>query len=103
MPAEQYLSTRSAILHRIIALLKNPGFWIVFLLLVLISIPHYRDAMQHPVLFNQIMLEVGMNRHAFERILYLVPIIFAGFFFGFKGTGNINIYFHIASYKLRKN
>ncbi len=31
------------------------------------------------------MTEFGFTRHAFERILYLAPIVWAGFLFGWKG------------------
>jgi len=32
------------------------------------------------------MADLGLDRHAFERIAYLLPIIWAGFLFGLKGT-----------------
>ena len=32
------------------------------------------------------MANLGLTRHAFERILYLAPIVWAGFLFGWKGA-----------------
>jgi PAS domain S-box-containing protein len=67
-------------------LLTKPGFWIILALIVFIALPHYREALQHPDFLNQLMAGLGLNRHAFERILFLVPIIIAGFVLGWKGT-----------------
>ncbi len=67
-------------------LLKRPGLWLIVALFILLTIPHYREAFQHPALLNQIMLQLNINRHAFERILFLIPIIVSGFILGWKGT-----------------
>ncbi len=75
-----------ATLHRALKLVGNPGFWFIIVLLALIAIPHYADAIGHPTFLNNLMSEVGLTRHTFERILFLAPIVWAGFMFGFKGA-----------------
>jgi PAS domain S-box-containing protein len=71
--------------RRIVAVLRRPSFWLIVLVLALISIPHYA-ATQHPFFINQLMADLGLTRHAFERILYLAPIVWAGFLFGWRGA-----------------
>jgi len=60
-------------------------FWIVVFLMALISVAYYDQSLHTPFITG-LMDELGLDRHAFERILYLVPIIVAGFLFGHKGA-----------------
>jgi PAS domain S-box-containing protein len=73
--------------QELIALLRKPGFWLILALLLLITILHYSDALGHPLFVNELTAKLGLTRHAFERILYLAPIVWAGFIFGLKGAG----------------
>ncbi len=66
--------------------IRKPGFWLILALLVLITLPHYEAAFEHPTLLTQMMSNLGLTRHAFERILYLAPIVWAGFLFGLRGA-----------------
>jgi len=67
-------------------LIRKPGFWLILALLVLITLPHYGEAFEHPAFLIHMMTNLGLDRHAFERILYLAPIVWAGFLFGWKGS-----------------
>jgi PAS domain S-box-containing protein len=71
---------------KVLNILKRPGFWTIVVLLAVITIIHYREAIILPGFFNDIMLQTGLDRHAFERVFYLLPIVLAGFFFGWRGT-----------------
>jgi PAS domain S-box-containing protein len=73
--------------QKLIALLRKPGFWLIIALLLLITLPHYSEALGHPMFLNELITKLGLTRHAFERILYLAPIVWAGFMFGLKGAG----------------
>lgn len=64
---------------------KRPGFWFILILLVLITFLHYENAFQRPPFLSQFFSGLGLTRHAFERILYLAPIIWGGFLFGWAG------------------
>jgi len=66
--------------------IRKPGFWLILALLVLITILHYGQALGFPVFLAQTMSNLGLDRHAFERILYLAPIVWAGFLFGWRGA-----------------
>lgn len=61
--------------------LRRPGFWFLIALLVLITVPYYGESLKHPGFLINMMTNLGLQRHAFERILYLAPIIWAGFMF----------------------
>jgi len=65
---------------------RNREFWLIFAILVLITVFHYQETLKHPAFLSQWMTNLGLTRHAFERILYLAPIVWAGFLFGWKGA-----------------
>ncbi|HJX12981.1 MAG TPA: PAS domain S-box protein [Dehalococcoidales bacterium] len=67
-------------------ILRNPGFWLILAVLVLITLPHYAETLKQPAFLVQLTANLGLGRHAFERVLYLAPIVWAGFLFGWKGA-----------------
>ncbi|MFH0913926.1 MAG: PAS domain S-box protein [Chloroflexota bacterium] len=67
-------------------LATRPGGWLILVVLALITIPYYGEAIRHPTFITGITRSLGIERHAFERILYLAPIVWAGFLFGRKGA-----------------
>jgi PAS domain S-box-containing protein len=75
-----------AITSRISKTIRNPGFWLIVAVMVLITIPHYKEALQYPAFLSQLMADLGLTRHTFERILYLAPIVWAVFLFGWRGS-----------------
>ena len=75
-----------SLITRLTKVLSKPGFWLILALLVLITLPHYKEALEHPAFLVNIMSNFGLDRHAFERILYLAPIVWAGFLFGWRGA-----------------
>jgi len=71
--------------------LHRPGFWLIIATLVLITLPYYEDALKHPAFIRYLWENLGLDRHAFERILYLAPIIWAGFLFGQRGAFAVSL------------
>ncbi len=69
-----------------VKVIRRPGFWLTFIVLVLISVPYYHEVLKHPAFITQLISSLNLDRHAFERILYLAPIVWAGFMFGWKGA-----------------
>ncbi|MBA7481804.1 hypothetical protein ES707_17281 [subsurface metagenome] len=67
-------------------LIRKPGFWLILVVLVLITLSHYREVFELPAFLTYIISNLGLDRHAFERILYLAPIVWAGFLFGWRGA-----------------
>jgi len=72
-------------IHSFTSIFRRPEFWIVVALFILISVPHYDETL-HPPFVNRFFELVGIDRHAFERILYILPIVMAGFWFGHRGA-----------------
>ena len=78
--------TYHALTGKISAILRKPGFWLILAVLILITIPHYNNNLQHPTFLTQLMADLNITRDTFERILYLAPIIWAGFLFSRWGA-----------------
>jgi len=55
--------------ERLKKVFTKPGFWLILALLVLITIPHYAEVLKHPAFVSALMSKLGLERHAFERIL----------------------------------
>jgi PAS domain S-box-containing protein len=72
-------------IHSFTGIFRRPEFWIIVVLFILISVPHYDETL-HPPFVNRFFELVGIDRHAFERILYILPIVLAGFWFGHRGA-----------------
>lgn len=72
-------------IHRLTGIFHRPEFWIIVALFILISVPHYDETL-HPPFVNRFFELVGIDRHAFERILYILPIVLSGFWFGHRGA-----------------
>jgi len=68
------------------AVIKRPGFWLIATLLVLITIYHYGEEIEHLAFIPRLVADLGLDHHAFERILYLLPIIWAGLIFEQRGA-----------------
>ena len=66
--------------------LRRPGLWFTLLILLVITLLHYSEVLEYPPSFIPWISKIGLDRHAFERTLYLAPIIWAGFLFGWKGA-----------------
>ncbi|MCX5999811.1 MAG: GAF domain-containing protein, partial [Chloroflexi bacterium] len=62
--------------------IRRPGLGCVVTLLVVITIPHYAEGLRYPGFLADWLLHFGLDRQAFERIAYLVPIIWAGILLG---------------------
>jgi PAS domain S-box-containing protein len=72
-------------------IVSRPGFWLLAALLILITIPHYGETLEHPSFVANLTANLGLTRHSFERILYLGPIVWAGFIFGYRGAAATSV------------
>ena len=68
------------------AYLRRPGLWFTLLILIVITLLYYNEVLEYPPSFIPWISRLGLDRHAFERILYLAPIVWAGFLFGWRGA-----------------
>jgi two-component system sensor histidine kinase DegS len=66
--------------NRLIAAVRRPGLWFVVVLFLLVTFLQNTELLKHQSLVN-----LGITRYTIERILYLLPIFWAAFLFGWKG------------------
>ena len=72
--------------RRSLAVLRRPGLWFIAVILAVLAFIHYSEVMGSVSAFSGWLSFLGLDRHAFERILFLAPIVWAGFCFGWKGA-----------------
>jgi signal transduction histidine kinase len=73
---------------RIPKILRSPHLWIVVAMFVVGAILHYPENM----LLSPLYPHLGLSRHAMERIIFLLPMAYAGFMFGIKaGLASVGI------------
>jgi PAS domain S-box-containing protein len=77
--------------NTLIRTLRRPGFWLIIAVIALITIPYYAESLKHPAFVTRITTDLGLTREAAERVLYLVPIIWAGFLFEWRGAFYISL------------
>ncbi len=82
MPSRQK-DHQLATLARVVS---RPGFWLLAALLVLITVYSYGEAVEYPAFITRLIAALGLEHDAFGRILYLLPIVWAGFLFGERGA-----------------
>jgi len=71
-------------LKRVKAVIRNPHFWVILVLLVSCTIHHYHDQIGFVTILCPDLL-FGLTRHTVDRIFYLVPIIYASYIFSPAG------------------
>jgi len=57
----------------------NPHFWLILILFTLVTVLQYRESLG---LLSGTDLTLGLSRHVFERILYLLIVFYASYVFG---------------------
>ena len=66
---------------RALGIMRNPSFWLIVAMLAIGAFLHYGSHIQVVGLLSG-GLPLGLTRHAMERILFLLPMTYAGFIFG---------------------
>ena len=64
----------------LITAVRRPGLWFVVALFLFVTVLQNTELLKHQSLVN-----LGITRYTIERILYLLPIFWAAFLFGWKG------------------
>lgn len=72
--------------HDFYAYFRKPSFWLIILVFGLIVLFQYADEIHYTSVFPEWANDFGLSRHAFHRILFLLPIVWAGFLFGWQGS-----------------
>lgn len=74
----------SAGLVSVLRVLRSYHFWVVVALFALLALCHYPQQLLQRE-FPDLALLVGLTRHSLDRVLLLIPIIYASFVFGVRG------------------
>ncbi len=61
-------------------------FWLIIAATAVVTFVYYSDSSAYATLVPQTFRDLGLDRHTLERILYLAPIIWAGFYFSWRGA-----------------
>jgi len=80
------MTTRLSSISRLVSVIKKPGTWLILAILLLLTVLHYTEPEGYPEIIGQLIANMGLSRHAFERILFMAPIVWAGFLFGWTGA-----------------
>jgi len=68
------------------ALLRQSGIAVIVILFILLTVSHYVDSFNVPLIIDQLIPGANLTRATFERIFFLVPVVWSGFFFGLRGV-----------------
>lgn len=67
-------------------LAKRPSLWIIIAAFIILTIFHYGSQIEQPGFLSELTDKLGLERHAFERIAFMVPIIYSGLLYGRKAS-----------------
>jgi PAS domain S-box-containing protein len=71
--------------------IRRPGIWLLVFLLIVTTFIQYAYLLEHPTFLANLTANLGLTRYTVERVLYLLPIILAGFLFGWKGGAIVSL------------
>jgi len=71
--------------------LRNPHLWIIIVLFVFLTISHFTQLLSHVPFLSELSLPavLEISRHSFERLLYLLLILYAGWTLGIIGSATV--------------
>jgi two-component system sensor histidine kinase DegS len=76
---------RDLSIRRVVKKFNRPGIWILIALFLPITFLQYAAYTEHPSFLAHLTADLGLTRYTVERILFLLPIMWAGFLFGWRG------------------
>jgi two-component system sensor histidine kinase DegS len=72
----------SQVVARLVRIMRNPHFWLIVAMFAILIVLHYPQQIFGPAAPSSFF---GLSRHTVERVLFLLPIIYAGLIFGIRG------------------
>jgi PAS domain S-box-containing protein len=70
---------------RLVKYVRKYQVWFLGLLFILITLLQVAAALEQPLFLFNLTRQVGLHRYTVERILYFLPIIWAGVAYGWRG------------------
>lgn len=65
--------------------------WLLVAVFLLITFFQYSEQLGHPAFIANLTADLGLTRYTVERILYLIPIIWASLLLGWKGGAVVSL------------
>jgi PAS domain S-box-containing protein len=72
----------SQVRARLLRIMRNPHFWLIMAMFAILIVLHYPQQIFGPAAPSSFF---GLTRHTVERVLFLLPITYAGLIFGIRG------------------
>lgn len=63
------------------SILKRPSFWVMAAIIIVLTVFHYSSMVEQGAMAD-LTSRLGLTRHAFERIAYIIPVMIAGWMYG---------------------
>lgn len=72
--------------NRLLAAARRSNVWLLIALFLAVTFFQVGGYLRHPVFLFDVTSKIGLTRYTVERILYLLPIVWGGLSFGWKGA-----------------
>lgn len=76
---------------RVSDIVKRPSTWIILAIFVILTLIHYSNLIEQPGFLADITSRLGLQRHVWERIAYMIPVIYSGYLYGRKASFTISL------------
>jgi two-component system sensor histidine kinase DegS len=70
---------------------RRPGIWLLLALFLTVTLFQVGGYLRYPIFISDLTTQVGLTRYTIERILYLLPITWAAFYFGWRGGASTSL------------
>jgi len=82
---------RSIIAAKLRHLARRPHFWIIVLLFIIVGLSHYHEVLASVPVIGKISTSIffGTERHAVDRLIFLLLMVYAGWALGAKASGAV--------------
>ncbi|MFC1892922.1 PAS domain S-box protein [Chloroflexota bacterium] len=71
---------------KLVRVIHRRSTWFLVILFAIITFFQYAESLSLPAILTHFNENLGLTRYSLERILYLLPIIWSGALFGWKGA-----------------
>lgn len=76
---------QNSFIHQLLRAIASPAIWVLIILFLTITLFQVETYLQYPIFPLNLTAKLGLTRYTIERILYLLPITWAGIRFGWRG------------------
>jgi two-component system sensor histidine kinase DegS len=78
-------------MKQLLGIFRKPGTWLLIVLFLIVTFFQLGAYLKHPFFIFDINARFGLTRYTIERILYILPITWAGIYFGWRGGASTSL------------